>query len=106
MKRTSVYGSIFTSLVEDQMKCSDCPAFELLNEDPNNEFSNPVWDQEYLKRFGKLGVCHLYNSPQRERDIMSCDDSGELDQFILIRQKQIKLAEKVIHHVRCRSKTK
>lgn len=86
------------------MKCSDCPAFQLLEDDPNEAASYPAWDQEYLKRFGKLGVCHLYNSPQRERDIMSCDESGEMDQFISSCQKKIEWAEKVLNHIKNRRK--
>jgi hypothetical protein len=91
------------------MKCSDCPAFELL--DPEGQAASrckdPCCDYEskLQKKYGNLGACMLFNCPKRERDVMDCDTSIE-ESYLKLLKVKIKLAEKVIHHVRCRRKSK
>lgn len=89
------------------MKCSDCPAFKPL--DPEGQVAlrcaDPDCDYEakQVKKYGNLGACMLFNCPKRERTVMDCDTSIE-ESYLKVLKVKIKLAEKVIHHCRCRRK--
>lgn len=92
------------------MKCSDCPAFKPL--DPGGQVvcdcADPAccdYEAKLVKKYGNLGTCLLFNSPKREREVMDCDTRLEESYLVLLKDK-IKLAEKVIHHAKCRRKTK
>ena len=85
------------------MKCSDCPAFKPGVQGGIDYVGMEEYEAKQVKKYGNLGACMLFNSPKREREVMNCDTRLE-DSYLKLLKAKIKLAEKVIHHCKCRSK--
>ena len=85
------------------MRCSDCPAFEPGVQWGIDHTGLEEYEAKMIKKYGNLGACLLFNCPKREREVMDCDTRLE-ESYLKLLKAKIKLAEKVIHHAKCRRK--